>query len=158
MQNLDAIKELKQLLDEGLINQEEYDRKKAELLDAANVTPSAYPAVQTGEPGMSASPNHTTKKSKIVAGLTGIFLGGFGVHKFYLGYASQGAILLAVTLGLSLPVTMVAHALRIIPLIQLVGILKYIPVLIGIAEGVIYLTRSEEDFQGIYVTGRREWF
>lgn len=158
MQNLDAIKELKQLLDEGLINQEEYDRKKAELLDAANVTPSAYPAAQTGEPGMSASPNHTTKKSKIVAGLTGIFLGSFGVHKFYLGYASQGAILLAVTLGLSLPVTMVAYALRIIPLIQLVGILKYIPVLIGIAEGVIYLTRSEEDFQGIYVTGRREWF
>ena len=158
MQNLDAIKELKQLLDTGLIKQEEYDRKKAELLDAASVPPSAYQATQTGTPSIPASSNHTVKKSKIVAGLTGIFLGGFGVHKFYLGYASQGAILLAVTLGLSLPVTMVVHASRIIPLIQLVGILKYIPVLVGIVEGVIYLTRSDEDFQRIYATGQRGWF
>lgn len=158
MHNLDAIRELKQLLDEGLINQEEYDRKKTELLDAASVAPSACPVAQTGVPSIPASSNRPAKKSKVVAGLTGIFLGGFGVHKFYLGYASQGAVLLAVTLGLSLPVTMVAHALRIIPLIQLVGILKYIPVLIGVAEGVIYLFKNEEDFNRIYVSGRREWF
>lgn len=156
MQNLDAIKELKQLLDEGLINQEEYDRKKVELLDAASAAPSL--TAQTGAPNIPASSNRPVKKSRIVAGLTGIFLGGFGVHKFYLGYASQGAILLAVNLGLSLPVTMVVHALRIIPLIQLVGILRYIPVLVGIVEGVIYLTRSDEDFQRNYVAGRRGWF
>jgi len=31
-------------------------------------------------------------KSSVTAGLLGIFLGGFGVHDFYLGYKSQGII------------------------------------------------------------------
>ena len=30
-------------------------------------------------------------KSKVAAGLLGIFLGGLGVHRFYLGYAGIGA-------------------------------------------------------------------
>ena len=32
------------------------------------------------------------QKSKIVAGLLGIFLGAFGVHNFYLGYTSKAVI------------------------------------------------------------------
>ncbi len=32
----------------------------------------------------------TTKKSKIAAGLFGIFLGSLGIHNFYLGYNSKG--------------------------------------------------------------------
>lgn len=36
-------------------------------------------------------------KSKIVAGLLGIFLGGFGVHNFYLGYTSKAIIQLSVS-------------------------------------------------------------
>ena len=36
-------------------------------------------------------------KSKIVAGLLGIFLGGFGVHRFYLGYTKIGVIQIIVT-------------------------------------------------------------
>lgn len=31
-------------------------------------------------------------KSKLVAGLLGIFLGGFGVHNFYLGYTKKAII------------------------------------------------------------------
>lgn len=38
-------------------------------------------------------------KSKLVAGLLGIFLGGFGVHNFYLGYTSKGVIQVALLLG-----------------------------------------------------------
>lgn len=30
------------------------------------------------------------RKSKMAAGLLGIFLGGFGVHNFYLGYTGKG--------------------------------------------------------------------
>ncbi len=37
-------------------------------------------------------------KSRIVAGLLGIFLGGWGVHNFYLGNNSKGAIQIVVSL------------------------------------------------------------
>jgi TM2 domain-containing membrane protein YozV len=36
-------------------------------------------------------------KSKIAAGLLGIFLGGLGIHRFYLGYNTIGLIMLLVT-------------------------------------------------------------
>ena len=30
--------------------------------------------------------------------------------------------------------------------------------LVGLVEGIIYLTRTEQDFYRIYVQGRRGWF
>lgn len=36
-------------------------------------------------------------KSKMAAGLLGIFLGGFGIHNFYLGYTTRGIIQLVLT-------------------------------------------------------------
>ena len=39
-----------------------------------------------------------TQKSKLTAGLLGIFLGGWGVHRFYLGYTKMGIIQIIVTL------------------------------------------------------------
>ena len=37
-------------------------------------------------------------KSKIAAGLLGIFLGGLGIHRFYLGYVGIGIAQIIVTL------------------------------------------------------------
>ncbi len=37
-------------------------------------------------------------KSRIAAGLLGIFLGGFGIHRFYLGYIGIGVVQIIVTL------------------------------------------------------------
>lgn len=37
-------------------------------------------------------------KSKIAAGLLGVFLGGFGIHNFYLGYTSKGVAQILVTI------------------------------------------------------------
>lgn len=44
-------------------------------------------------PNVSSSP-----KSKIAAGLLGIFLGSFGVHNFYLGYTGKAVAQLLITL------------------------------------------------------------
>ena len=38
------------------------------------------------------------QKSKLTAGLLGIFLGGFGVHRFYLGFTGIGVAQIAVTI------------------------------------------------------------
>ena len=38
-------------------------------------------------------------KSRMTAGLLGIFLGGFGVHRFYLGYTSIGVLQILVTIA-----------------------------------------------------------
>lgn len=65
-------------------------------------------------------------KSKLAAGLLGIFLGDFGAHKFYLGRWKMGLLYLAF-------------------------FWTVIPAIIGFIEGVIYLLSSEEKFQEKYV-------
>jgi TM2 domain-containing membrane protein YozV len=76
---------------------------------------------------------------KLAAGLLGIFLGSFGVHKFVLGYTKEGLILLAITL-LSC------------------GIASFVTGVIGLVEGIIYLTKTPEEFKDLYIVGRRLWF
>ena len=52
-----------------------------------------------GQPAYGANPNmDPLAKSKLVAGLLGIFLGGFGVHRFYLGYTTIGIVQIVVTI------------------------------------------------------------
>lgn len=79
------------------------------------------------------------KKNKIAAGLLGIFLGAFGIHKFYLGYNTQGLILLLVTI-----------------LTCFFG--SFITGIIGIIEGIIYLTKTDEEFDKEYVQNKKLWF
>jgi len=38
-------------------------------------------------------------KSRLTAGLLGIFLGAFGVHRFYLGFTSIGVLQILVTIA-----------------------------------------------------------
>ena len=45
-----------------------------------------------------AAPAAPGAKSKIAAGLLGIFLGGLGIHNFYLGYTTKAVIQLVVSL------------------------------------------------------------
>lgn len=78
-------------------------------------------------------------KEKLVAGLLGIFLGGLGIHKFYLGYNKEGLIMLLVSL-------------------LTCGMGATITSLIGLIEGVIYLTKSDEEFQQTYVLNQKTWF
>ena len=54
-----------------------------------------YPPPPYG-PGPYAPGYDPLAKSKVVAGLLGIFLGHLGVHRFYLGYTRQGVTMLLV--------------------------------------------------------------
>lgn len=114
----------KELLDQGILTQGEFDAKKAQLLARSEQREAA------------ASP-----KSKIAAGLLAIFLGTLGIHKFYLGYTSAGVIMLLVTL--------LGWIVLIGPLVM--GV-------IALIEGIIYLTKSDEQFNLTYVAGERAWF
>jgi TM2 domain-containing membrane protein YozV/ribosomal protein L40E len=104
---------------------------------------------------MQPAPNYGTKPQipgadkKLVAGLTGILLGGFGVHKFILGYTNEGIILLSIYL-IGLIITIVTCGIGVfIPLI---------PGIIGLIEGIIYLTKSDEEFVHTYIVNKKPWF
>lgn len=73
---------------------------------------------------------------KIVAGICGILLGGIGVHKFILGYTTEGLIMLAIALFSCGTISSV----------------------IGLIEGIIYLTKSDQEFYQTYVLNKRGWF
>jgi len=86
---------------------------------------------------------------KIAAGICGIVLGGLGIHKFVLGYQQEGIILLSVYL-VSLIIAMITCGIGT-PLVL-------IPSIIGIIEGIIYLTKSDEEFVQTYVLNKKAWF
>lgn len=60
------------------------------------VTPDTAVCLNCGVP--CAPPVPANAKSKVAAGLLGIFLGQFGVHNFYLGYTTKAVIQLVMTL------------------------------------------------------------
>jgi len=70
--------------------------------------------------GYGASP--PSGKSKVTAGLLAVFLGGFGIHKFYMGKTRWGVLYLLFCWAL-------------------------IPSIVGLIEGIIYLTESDIAFE-----------
>ena len=82
------------------------------------------------------------RKEKIVAGIFALALGGFGIHKFYLGYTKAGIIHLLIFFIGMLPLFIGTLVISIIALI----------------EGSIYLTKSDEEFEQTYVIGKKQWF
>lgn len=87
------------------------------------------------------------QKSPIVAGLLALFLGGLGVHKFYLGYNQEGVILLVGTI--------VSWVLMIV----IIGFLGLMAIgIICLIEAIVYLTKSQDEFTRIYVENKKPWF
>jgi TM2 domain-containing membrane protein YozV len=76
---------------------------------------------------------------KILAGILGIVVGAFGIHKFVLGYTTEGLIMLLIT-------------------VLTCGIFGMVSSIIGIVEGVIYLTKSDEEFVRTYLQSKKGWF
>lgn len=92
----------------------------------------------------------TSGKNRTTAGLLAILFGVFfpiGVHKFYLGYTNEGIIYLVGTL---VSWVLVFAVIGIFPLLGLS--------IISIIEGVIYLGKTDQDFEQQYVNARKGWF
>ncbi|MFI1771176.1 NINE protein [Thalassobellus citreus] len=85
----------------------------------------------------------TGENKKVLAGVLAILLGPLGVHKFILGYNKEGIILLIVTFVLGFITCGLGAGLT--------GI-------IGLIEGIMYLTKSDEEFYNTYQAGKKPWF
>ncbi len=92
------------------------------------------------------------QERKLVAGLLAIFLGGFGAHKFYLGYTSEAATMLAISLGcIALFFLSCGFLFPMIAGPVVIGI-------IALIEGIVYLSKSDEDFHQTYIENKKGWF
>tara|TARA_B100000614_G_scaffold150291_1_gene133392 strand:- start:215 stop:502 length:288 start_codon:yes stop_codon:yes gene_type:complete len=80
---------------------------------------------------------------KMAAGLCGILLGGLGIHKFILGSSTSGIIMLLVSL--------VAGVLTC-------GVSSMIMGVIGLIEGIMYLTKNDDEFYQQYAVEKKQWF
>jgi len=76
-----------------------------------------------------------TANKKMVAGLLGILLGAWGIHKFYLGMTMPGILQIVITI-----------------------VTCGVGGIIGLIEGIIYLTKSDKDFHQMYVVDQKGWF
>lgn len=138
-----SAEELRRWATEGRINaqtlvQPEGDTGWKALANYPDVLPPAPPPVAHFVPGVVATKPPGADK-KISAGICAILLGFLGVHKFILGYTGAGLTMLLVTL-------------------LTCGIAGGIMWVIGLIEGIIYLTKSDEEFVQMYILNKKEWF
>ena len=81
------------------------------------------------------------EKNQIMAATLALLFGALGAHKFYLGYNTQGTIMLLMgTLGWFL----------LVP--------PFASLLIGLIEAVIYFSKNEQEFYDTYEAKQRAWF
>jgi TM2 domain-containing membrane protein YozV len=96
---------------------------------------TGYQPMQSVNPDAIADWKSMGADKKIPVGICAILLGYLGVHKFILGYTTEGIIQLAlgiITCGLTS--------------------------IVSIIEGIIYLTKSDEEFVRTYIQGKKGWF
>lgn len=96
---------------------------------------TGYQPMQSVHPGAMTDWKALGADKKITAGICAILVGWLGVHKFILGYTTEGIIQLVIgifTCGISS--------------------------IVSIIEGVIYLTKSDEEFVRTYIQNKKGWF
>jgi TM2 domain-containing membrane protein YozV len=78
--------------------------------------------------------------SRVVVGIVAILVGSLGIHKFMLGQTTPGVIML---------------------LVSIIGCVvggQVIMAIIGLIEGIMYLTKTDEEFYKTYVVEKKAWF
>jgi TM2 domain-containing membrane protein YozV len=101
---------------------------------SAGTPPPISPPVQSS---VAARPPGADKK--ITAGICAILLGCLGTHKFILGYTGEALTMLLIT-------------------VLTCGIGGPFMAIIGLVEGIVYLTKSDEEFVQTYVRNKKGWF
>ena len=100
---------------------------------------SGYQPMQAVNPGAVTDWKTMGGDKKILAGILAIVVGSLGVHKFILGYTTEGLIMLLVT-------------------VLTCGIAGIVMSVVGIVEGIMYLTKSDEEFVRTYIQNKKGWF
>lgn len=77
-------------------------------------------------------------EKKVVAGILGIVIGALGIHKFYLGYTTEGIIMACVS-------------------VLSCGFLAPFMGILGLIEGIMYLTKPDQEFVDTYVNSKKGW-
>ena len=116
-------------------NTDANDSIKDNIEDAAeNLGNEASKAANEIKEGWNEATQNGENK-KMLAGILGILIGSLGIHKFILGYTQEGIIQIVITV-----------------------ITCGMGGIIGLIEGIIYLTKSDEEFYQTYQVGKKGWF
>ena len=91
--------------------------------------------------------NASGDNKKVLVGIIAILFGGLGIHKFLLGYNQEGGILLGLWI-VGAVLTCFGIGVLLIWALSVVGLI----------EGIIYLTKSDEEFYNTYQEGKKPWF
>lgn len=75
------------------------------------------------------------ENKKVLAGVLALVFGSLGIHKFILGYTKEGLI----QIGISVVTCGIGGV-------------------VGFVEGIIYLTKSDDEFYQTYQVGKKGWF
>jgi len=84
---------------------------------------------------MTTPPSLPQESKRVLAGVLGIVLGGLGIHRFMLGDTTGGILRIVITV-----------------------ITCGFGSLLGLIEGIIYLTKSDAEFVQMYQVEKKAWF
>jgi TM2 domain-containing membrane protein YozV len=101
-------------------------------------TPPPVPVV----PSPAQASSTPIKDKKLLVGILAIVLGALGIHKFILGYQKEGIIMCVIGV--------IGWFICGIPTLAIW--------IIGLIEGIGYLTKTDEEFENTYIIGRKPWF
>lgn len=90
-------------------------------------------------------------KDRSTATVLAFLLGWCGAHKFYMGYTSSGIVYLLIFL--------ISLFMIFSFFFSILGIFTiYVPFVFSFVDAILYMTKTDEEFQNIYIEGHREWF
>lgn len=77
--------------------------------------------------------------NRVVCGVVAILVGWLGIHKFMMGQTTGGIILVCISVLSCFTLSIVSSV-------------------IGLIEGIIYLTKTDEEFYQTYYVEKKAWF